>query len=102
MAPDNAGGACGSVAGAGWRWARGRGARPPWRSWRPKWREIPPIDRAQAALELAKDKPDDGELEALRKAAAERPADMDAQFAFAAGRLCRRRSRDEAADTLLR
>ena len=61
----------------------------------------PAIDRARAAIQLAKDKPDDAALEALRKAAAERPADMDAQFefaqsAFAAG------SRDEAADTLLK
>ena len=61
----------------------------------------PAIDRAKAAIQLAKDKPDDAALEALRKAAAERPADMEAQFefaqaAFAAG------SRDEAADTLLK
>ena len=61
----------------------------------------PAIDRARAAIQLAKDKPDEAALNALRKAAAERPADMDAQYefaqaAFAAG------SRDEAADTLLK
>lgn len=60
----------------------------------------PAIERAKAAIELAKDRPDDGALDDLRKAAAERPADMDAQFefaqaAFAAG------SRDEAAEVLL-
>ena len=59
------------------------------------------IERARAALALAKDRPGDGELAALRAAAAERPADMDAQLAcahaaFAAG------ERDAAADTLLR
>ncbi len=61
----------------------------------------PAIERAAAALELAKDKPEDSELAGLRQAAAENPADMDKQFefaqaAFAAG------SRDEAADTLLK
>jgi putative thioredoxin len=60
----------------------------------------PQIERAKAALELAKDKPEDGELAALRTAAEAAPADMDAQFAyanaaFAAG------ERDAAADTLL-
>ena len=61
----------------------------------------PAIESAKAAIELAKNRPDDAALDALRKAAAERPADMDAQFefaqaAFAAG------SRDDAADTLLK
>jgi putative thioredoxin len=61
----------------------------------------PPIERARAALELARVRPDDGALAALRATAAERPGDMDAQFdfagaAFAAG------ERDTAADTLLR
>jgi putative thioredoxin len=61
----------------------------------------PAIERARAALELARDKPDESELAELRAAAAERPADMDAQLAyanaaFAAG------ERDAAADTLLR
>ena len=61
----------------------------------------PAIESAKAAIELAKNRPDDAALDALRKAASERPADMDAQFefaqaAFAAG------SRDDAADTLLK
>lgn len=58
------------------------------------------IERAKAALELAKNKPDEGELAALRSAAEAAPDDMDAQLAyanaaFAAG------ERDAAADTLL-
>ncbi|WP_230293916.1 tetratricopeptide repeat protein [Croceicoccus sp. Ery5] len=60
----------------------------------------PAIERAKAAIDLAKNRPDDGALDDLRKAAAERPDDMDTQFefaqaAFAAG------SRDEAAEVLL-
>ena len=43
----------------------------------------PAIESAKAAIELAKNRPDDAALDALRKAAAERPADMDAQFEFA-------------------
>jgi putative thioredoxin len=61
----------------------------------------PPVERARAALELARVRPDDSALATLRAAAAEHPADMDAQFdfagaAFAAG------ERETAADTLLR
>jgi len=61
----------------------------------------PQIVRAKAALELAKDKPEDDELAALRKAATQSPDDMEAQLAyanaaFAAG------DRDSAADTLLK
>jgi len=61
----------------------------------------PQIDRARAALELAKDKPADDELATLRQAAETSPDDMDAQLAwanaaFAAG------EKDAAADTLLR
>jgi putative thioredoxin len=61
----------------------------------------PELERAKAALALAKDAPDEGDLAALRAAAAERPADMDAQLAyatavFAAG------DREAAADTLLK
>lgn len=57
------------------------------------------VARARTALELARDKPEDSELAALKAAAAD-PADMDAQMAyanaaFAAGH------RDSAADTLL-
>ncbi len=60
----------------------------------------PAIERARAALELARDKPDDSELAALRAAAAERPADMEAQLAFANAAFAAG-ERDEAADTLL-
>lgn len=63
-------------------------------------RKDPAIERAVAALELAKNKPDDSELENLRKAAAERPADMEAQMAFAEAAFAAG-SRDEAAETLL-
>jgi putative thioredoxin len=59
------------------------------------------IERARAALELARDKPEEGELAALRAAAAERPADMDAQLAFANAAFAAG-DRDAAADTLLR
>jgi len=58
------------------------------------------IERARTALALAKDKPEDSELAALRAAAAERPADMDAQFAFANAAFAAG-ERDVAADTLL-
>ncbi|WP_232332916.1 tetratricopeptide repeat protein [Novosphingobium aquimarinum] len=61
----------------------------------------PAIERARAALTLAKDRPDDSELEGLRAAAAERPADMDAQLAFANAAFAAG-ERDTAADTLLK
>lgn len=61
----------------------------------------PRIERARSALLLAKDKPEDSELAALRSAAAERPADMDAQLAFANAAFAAG-ERDNAADTLLR
>jgi putative thioredoxin len=59
------------------------------------------VAQAGSQLELAGSGVDDGELADLRKAAAERPTDHQAQFdlaqaAFAAG------ARDEAADTLLK
>jgi putative thioredoxin len=66
----------------------------------PKLAADPMIERARAALELAKDRPDDSELAALRAAAAERPADMDAQLAFASAAFAAG-ERDEAAGTLL-
>ena len=66
----------------------------------PKLAADPLIERARAALELAKDKPDDSELAALRAAAAERPADMDAQLAYA-GAAFAAGDRDSAAGTLL-
>jgi putative thioredoxin len=61
----------------------------------------PHVERASKALALAKDKPDDSALAALRAAAAERPADMDAQLAFA-GAAFAAGERDDAAATLLR
>ena len=60
----------------------------------------PAIERARAALELARDKPDDTELAALRAAAAERPADLDAQLAYASAAIAAG-ERDNAAATLL-
>ncbi|MEO6093865.1 MAG: tetratricopeptide repeat protein [Novosphingobium sp.] len=61
----------------------------------------PRIDRARTAVELAKERPDDSELARLRAAAAEHPAEMDAQFAFATAAFAAG-ERDAAADTLLR
>ncbi|MBY6218885.1 tetratricopeptide repeat protein [Qipengyuania aquimaris] len=60
----------------------------------------PQIENAKAALELAGNKVDDGELAALREKAQANPADMDARLtyaeaAFAAG------ERDAAVDELL-
>jgi len=60
----------------------------------------PAVKAALSALELAGDKVDDGELAALRAAAAERPTDMDAQLAFAEAAYAAG-ERDQAADTLL-
>ncbi len=60
----------------------------------------PAIERASAALELARNKPDDDELAALRAAAAERPADMEAQLAYASAAIAAG-ERDDAATTLL-
>ena len=67
----------------------------------PDLRDDPVIAQAGSLLELAGSGVDEGELADLRKAAAERPTDHQAQFdfaqaAFAAG------ERDEAADTLLK
>ena len=61
----------------------------------------PQIARARKALELAKDKPDDGELAALRSAAETNPSDMEAQFAFANAAFAAG-ERDIAAETLLK
>ena len=60
----------------------------------------PAIAGAKSALELAGTRVDDGELAALRDAAAAKPDDMDAQFAFAEAAFAAG-ARDEAADTLL-
>lgn len=60
----------------------------------------PAIVQASRVLELAGNSVDDGELQTLRAAAAERPADMEARFAFAQAAFAAGQ-RDEAADTLL-
>jgi len=60
----------------------------------------PHVERARKALALVQDKPEGNELAALRAAAAERPADMEAQFAFAAAAFAAG-ERDAAAETLL-
>ena len=64
-------------------------------------RKDPLVAQAAAALELAGSGVDNSELDGLRVAAAERPADMDAQFAWAQGAFAAG-LRDDAADTLLR
>ena len=60
----------------------------------------PVVAQAGRMLELSGSDVDEGELQALRAAAAERPADMEAQFAFAQAAFAAGQ-RDEAADTLL-
>jgi putative thioredoxin len=67
----------------------------------PKLAADPAVERAKAALALAKDAPEEGELAALRAAAAERPADHEAQLAFATADFAAG-DREAAADTLLR
>jgi len=60
----------------------------------------PALAQARAGLALAEEAPDDAELAGLRAAAAERPADMDAQLAYA-NALFVSGDRDGAADKLL-
>ena len=60
----------------------------------------PAVERARAALALAQDAPEAGELASLRAAAAASPDDMDAQFAYASAAFAGG-DRDAAADTLL-
>ena len=60
----------------------------------------PAMAAARSAIELAGTRVDDGELAALRVAAAADPANMDAQFAYAEAAFAAG-ARDEAADTLL-
>jgi putative thioredoxin len=64
-------------------------------------RKDPVVAQAGSLLELAGSGVDEGELAELRKAAAERPADEQAQFDFAAAAFAAG-ERDEAADTLLK
>ena len=61
----------------------------------------PLVSQARLALELVKDRPEDGELAVLRSAAAAAPDDMEAQLALANGAFAAG-ARDEAADVLLR
>ncbi len=63
-------------------------------------KDAPVVQQALAALELSGTQIDDGELAALQQAAAARPDDMDAQYAYAEGAFAAR-DRDAAADTLL-
>ena len=58
------------------------------------------VERARAALTLAKDAPEQGELATLRAAAEAEPADPDARFAYASAAFAAG-DRDAAADTLL-
>jgi putative thioredoxin len=60
----------------------------------------PLLAQAASALALAGSGVEEGELSALRATATERPADMDAQFAYAQAAFAAG-ARDEAADTLL-
>jgi len=60
----------------------------------------PEIERARAALDLARARPDDSELTSLRQAAEAAPDDMEAQFAFATAAFAAGQ-RDAAADSLL-
>mgnify|MGYP005850895397 CR=1 FL=1 len=76
-------------------------ARAAWEALPEELKSDPLVAPALSAIELAGPKVDTAELEALRKAAAERPTDHEAQFefaqaAFAAG------ERDAAAATLLK
>lgn len=66
----------------------------------PRMAADPALAPARAALELAATRVDDSELVALRAAALDNPADMDAQLAFAEAAFAAG-ARDEAADTLL-
>ncbi|MFB0612220.1 tetratricopeptide repeat protein [Aurantiacibacter poecillastricola] len=67
----------------------------------PEMQNDPLVQQAHSALELAGTKVDTGELDTLRKAAAERPADTEAQIAFAEAAFAAG-ERDEAAEVLLR
>src|SRR5690606_21332138 len=63
-------------------------------------RADPLVGKAASTLELAGSGVDEGELQAMRAAAAERPADMAAQLAFAQAAFAADK-RDDAAETLL-
>ena len=63
-------------------------------------RDDPVVAQAGKSIDLAGSAVEEGELQELRAAAAERPTDMEAQFAFAQAAFAAG-ERDEAADTLL-
>jgi len=99
IAPDNAGAQAGLVralTAAG----RREEAQAALDALDPKLAKDAGIAQARAALALAEDAPEEGELAALRAAAAERPADMEAQLAFA-NALFASGDRDGAAGKLL-
>jgi putative thioredoxin len=62
--------------------------------------KTPAVERARVLLELAKDRPEEGELDGLRAAAAADPANMDAQLAYASAAIAVG-ERDNAAAILL-
>ena len=62
--------------------------------------KTPEVERAQAALTLAREAPADDELAAIRARAAENPADMDARYELAGAQMAAN-DRDGAAQTLL-
>ncbi len=64
-------------------------------------KDDPLVQQGHSALELAGTQVDTAELDNLRKAAAERPADTEAQIAFAEAAFAAG-ERDEAAEVLLR
>jgi putative thioredoxin len=66
----------------------------------PELAKDPAIESARAALDLAKAKPEEGELASLREAAEDDPANMDAQLAYASAAFAAG-ERDAAAATLL-
>jgi putative thioredoxin len=66
----------------------------------PELGDDPAVRTALTALELAGDRVDDSQLQALRAAAAERPTDMDAQMAYAEAAFAGG-DREAAGETLL-
>ncbi len=66
----------------------------------PELAKDPVVERAKIALELAKAKPEDGELDRLRAAAEAAPKDMEAHLTFATAAFAAGH-RDAAAETLL-
>jgi putative thioredoxin len=76
-------------------------ARAAWDALSDELKANPLVGQAHSAIELAGSPVDVGELETLRKAAAERPADSAAQFEFAQAAYAAG-ERDAAAETLLK